>query len=444
MLNEKMVTNSSSAHPFFPLLSLFLLIVYKMHVIILMLTAIMGFIGSPCKVAAYGVYQQDLQQQPFAAWTQTVDPTFITPYSEQWVHMLESIFNAWGTHNATDKEEHCLHKLPEFTCSPMLWDDAIKHRDARHLRPQDIKSIVALGDSITAGFGMLSGRPPFASLWEYRGKAFSAGGDPGEYTLANFLSTYTDDIRGAPVGVTWPLSRGKGLNEAITGAKYQELEHEVNRLVRIYRSSEYSALKQEWKLVTLFIGANNVCLLCTPPVTKLPDVADVDVLEQSVRRVLERLRTDIGKSFVNLVGLFNVSSVFEASRGDPYCEYLFDTTHMFICSCIQDDDNQRQAADHVVYEYNRRLEKIALEYAELNDPGFAVAYQPGFAAFPVSKYKQSYFSGVDCFHPNQCANRVMAIVLWNNMFSTPEEKLIPYDVENLTIKCPDSHRPYLQ
>jgi hypothetical protein len=40
--------------------------------------------------------------------------------------------------------------------------------------------------------------------------------------------------------------------------------------------------------------------------TTLPGLAQADEFENNVRDVLERLRTDVGKSFVNLVALFNV------------------------------------------------------------------------------------------------------------------------------------------
>lgn len=59
------------------------------------------------------------------------------------------------------------------------------------------------------------GRPPFSTILEYRGKSFSVGGDPGEYTLPNFLSVYADEVKGSPEGITLPLSRGKELNNAV-------------------------------------------------------------------------------------------------------------------------------------------------------------------------------------------------------------------------------------
>lgn len=92
----------------------------------------------------------------------------------------------------------------------------------------------------------------------------------------------------------------------VSGAKTQELDAEVTRLIRELNTDKYKDIKNEWKLITLFIGANNVCVLCQPPITTLPSLADADIFEDNVRHVLERIRNDVGKSFVNLVALFNV------------------------------------------------------------------------------------------------------------------------------------------
>lgn len=92
----------------------------------------------------------------------------------------------------------------------------------------------------------------------------------------------------------------------MSGAKTQELDAEVSRLVRLLNTESYKDVKDDWKLITLFIGANNVCVLCEPPMTTLPGLADADIFEENVRQAIERIRSDIGKSFVNLVALFNV------------------------------------------------------------------------------------------------------------------------------------------
>lgn len=51
-------------------------------------------------------------------------------------------------------------------------------------------------------------------------------------------------------------------------------------------------------------------------------------------------------------------------------------------------------ADAMVAEYNARLQKLASE-KEFSHKQFNVVYQPGFTAFPIAKYKQSFLSGFD-------------------------------------------------
>ncbi|KAI9490373.1 hypothetical protein BDB00DRAFT_838198 [Zychaea mexicana] len=324
--------------------------------------------------------------------------SLLHPFTSEWVHVLEQFYNALGGHaNASYKGHDCPVSLPTFDCEAFYWNDYayIPSRDAQHLRPHDIKSVIALGDSITAGFGMLSGRPPFATVWEYRGKVFSAGTDPDEYTIPNFLSIYSN-AAGGPDGVTFPMSRGKDLDNAISGAKTQDLDGEVTRLVHLLSSNNhhYQRIKDEWKLITLFIGANNICVLCDPPMTRLPLLAQADAFEDDIRQALGRLKKEVSKSFVNLVALFNVSSVYEAAQGDPYCEFVWNKAHMTICSCVQNDEAQRRAADDMVAEYNKRLHKLASDEA-LSDKHFQVVYQPGFTTLPIAKYKQGYLSGID-------------------------------------------------
>lgn len=107
----------------------------------------------------------------------TTETSLLHPFTAQWIQLMEQFYNALGGHDhASYKQDQCPIQLPEFKCETFYWDDG-RHesRDAQHLRPhvsfqaidntcsllndllQDIKSVIALGDSISAGFGMLSG-----------------------------------------------------------------------------------------------------------------------------------------------------------------------------------------------------------------------------------------------------------------------------------------------
>lgn len=75
------------------------------------------------------------------------------------------------------------------------------------LRIDDIKVIGAIGDSITAGFGIMGFDttidPIIATLNsynEYRGLSYSIGGDQDAFTIPNYVKHYQPNVTGYSVG----------------------------------------------------------------------------------------------------------------------------------------------------------------------------------------------------------------------------------------------------
>ncbi|GJJ70781.1 hypothetical protein EMPS_03131 [Entomortierella parvispora] len=370
----------------------------------------------------------------------------LTPYTMPWVNELQALYNTFGE---IRNDSSCPTELEDWACAPypMSELDFIPPDDVWRLRPHDIKSVIAIGDSITAGFAMVSGRPPFATVLEFRGKVFSGGGDDGEYTLANFLGTYANDIKGSPSGVTLPLAHGKGLNMAVSGSVAQTLGPQIERLRRQFSwVGTYRRYKKKWKMITVFIGANNLCQACESG-DDIPEHADPEEYGKALKLALQDLKASVGPAFVNLVGIFDVTLVYERSRGYPYCEMLFDKMPIPICSCATSGENNRKKAGDLAKKYNEVMERIAQEINEEKEGSktFGVVFQPGLTEFKngSSPYGQGYMSGLDCFHPNKCANQIMAISLWNNMFASRENKNKPMRPHEIKIFCPGPN-DYLQ
>ncbi|KAG0215112.1 hypothetical protein BGX28_000817 [Mortierella sp. GBA30] len=225
----------------------------------------------------------------------------------------------------------------------------------------------------------------------------------------------------------------------VSGAIAQTLPSQIKRLRWQFGFfGPYHKYKNEWKLVTVFIGANNLCAACGFG-ESVPEVADPEKYGAAVKEALRQLKKSVGPAFVNLVGIFDVTLVYDLSRGFPYCEMLFDTIPIPICGCATANKAERKRAGDLALEYNKVMKRISKEINENEeDDTFGVAYQPGLTEFKngSSSSGQGYLSGLDCFHPNKCANQVMAISLWNNMFTTKVNKTRPTKPSNLEIVCP--------
>lgn len=63
--------------------------------------------------------------------------------------------------------------------------------------------------------------------------------------------------------------------------------------------------EKDWKLLTIFIGANNLCGACKGDANTKPAF-----FEENLRADLQLLEKNFPRTFVNVVGIFNVSGVW--------------------------------------------------------------------------------------------------------------------------------------
>jgi len=305
------------------------------------------------------------------------------------------------------------------------------------LHPGNIKVVMALGDSISAGFAM-KGFPV-----EYRGLVFSVGGD--EYisdfedtkavTIPNILKFYNPNLQGQATGETIPFTQGDYLDGAIVEAKIEDIPAQVQYLINTLKSAEYSGtidFNNDWKLLTLFIGANNLCICCHNDSRGTPEY-----FEQNLRSILTTVQKNIPRTFVNIIGIFNISGVWDAGQQFDYCRLLWDGITIGECPCLlKFGAAERQSMDDHSVLYNQVAAKVASDFASQNNPNFTVVVQPGISGYNISYFGADFLSELDCFHPNLSANEAFTLSIWNNMLTPIGKKKTNIDVNDLNFICP--------
>jgi len=309
---------------------------------------------------------------------------------------------------------------------------------------------MALGDSITAGFGIngIEG-----GLLEVRGHSYAIGGDTNAVTLANFLKFYSPDIQGASLGnhlleycggnncsALFPYEpKSDVLNAAVSGAEVDTLySHELDYLLEQLHKNSKINMTSDWKLLTIWIGANDLCGSCGNTST-FDYMLPADNFESELRRVLEKVRTNIPRTFVNLIETFNISQVYTLGLTAPWCKEI----HRIFpseCPCIFHNGTvgnlYRTQVDRMGQEYNMRLQKIAKDYASKGYPEFAVVSQPPGRDAAISKFPASYLSDLDCFHPGLLAHQLFTAGIWNSMLLPAAKKPTSMVPGNTPILCP--------
>lgn len=309
-----------------------------------------------------------------------------------------------------------------------------------NLHPDDVKIVMGMGDSITAGFGILG------SLNETRGHSFSVGGDAGYFTLPNLIKFFNPAVVGYSTG-TYSSAVCYGLNcpslqffpdqDVNNAAKagsmvFDMVSLQLNYLIREINQNPKMDVQNDWKVLTIHIGANDLCASCTFNLTYLSG----DDYENTLMGTLERIRTSLPKTFVNLVAGYNISEAYELSTNTPRCNNV--TRPFFIqCACLFDPANGavREIIDAKITDFNARAANVAAYYQRKAYDNFAVVVQPFGIDTHVSDLPSEFISRIDCFHPSSRGQEALAVALWNNMLTPMASKKTHLDMSDTPI-CP--------
>ncbi|KAI9032398.1 hypothetical protein DFJ74DRAFT_654305 [Hyaloraphidium curvatum] len=346
---------------------------------------------------------------------------------------------------------------PNVSLCPPLAPRTSPPTSIHDLRIDDFRVIAGLGDSITAAFGAAGkADSPFdiANTYENRGRSFSVGGDPGAITLPNLIHHFrgTRGLIGPSRGdhlaefcwgilcPGWTVRPGKDhFNAALSGAVTGNINTELDYLIPAIRMDHDVDVDRDWKLITLFVMSNDLCLGCT----LLRGFLSPDSFEGYIRAALERIRLELPRTVVVLMSGLNVSKIFEMTKDQPVCKEAL-SGGRFECACAFDPDpisgpKRRAEMDLLASAYNQRLRSIVLDYQGNVPPteDFAVILEPGFEQTDLRSWPIQLVSTLDCFHPSLLAHAMMAEMLFNNLQRPLSEKRTRADPEGAGgVLCP--------
>ncbi|XP_034555910.1 phospholipase B1, membrane-associated-like [Notolabrus celidotus] len=317
------------------------------------------------------------------------------------------------------------------------------------LRPGDIKVVAAVGDSLTAGNGIPSNPNNILDvLQQYRGLSWSIGGDENltsVTTLPNILKYFNQNLTGYSLGMGRQQTPQAFLNQAVAGAKSKDVPPQVRALVARMKNDSRIDFESDWKVITLFIGGNDVCDHCYNSL-----LYSVDNYVRNVRNSLDYLHKQVPRALVNLIEPLHILPLREmhldASTKCP--TWLVN----ILCPCVilpKANSKALQMVEDLNRGYQKSLHKLVESGRYDTRSDFTVVIQPFFREIvvprlPDGRPDRSYFSA-DCFHLSQKAQTQMARSLWNNMLEPLGNKTAKQDFsENLDLKCPTKTSPYIR
>ncbi|KAL7861619.1 hypothetical protein SRHO_G00130600 [Serrasalmus rhombeus] len=334
---------------------------------------------------------------------------------------------------------------PPFQCPDMSPSPTIP-TSVERVKAADIKVIAALGDSLTtaiaANASNLLGVP-----FEYRHVSWSIGGH-GTYhdviTLANIVKLFNPNVLGpAPVRTlhNYPTTLNEtGFNLAVTGHNTVNFSEQARNLIDTFKTYPGLNFEEDWKLVTILIGMNDICDYCKDKTLFSPD-SFIHYLTES----LEMMMNEVPRMIVNMVQILTMKPLREVKKPNLGC-----ILQKKFCSClVLPDENSTELAELVEanLQFQRKLEEL-LNSDRFFKEDFAVVLQPYLTHANPPRLADgtidlSFFTP-DCFHFTIKGHEELAKGLWNNMFQPADRKqMINSFSDPVELICPSAEHPYI-
>ncbi|XP_033619312.1 phospholipase B1, membrane-associated isoform X4 [Fukomys damarensis] len=353
------------------------------------------------------------------------EPFLRTPRNSNYTYPTKPAIENWGS---------------DFLCTEWNPSNSIP-TSVHELRPADIKVVAALGDSLTTAVGA---RPSNSSdlYISWRGLSWSIGGDGAletHTTLPNILKKFNPSILGFSTGT---LEKTQGFNVAVEGARAQDMPAQARDLVERMKTSTEINPETDWKLVTLFIGSNDLCQYCENPADPL-----TEEYVQHIQQALDIFYEKLPRAFINVVEVMELASLHQGQGGQ--CAVLLAAQRN--CSCLRHfpDSPVMQELKKVNWNLQSGISRFSYQQKYMQREDFAVVVQPFFqnTLIPLNELGTTdiTFFSEDCLHFSERGHAEMAIALWNNMLEPVGQKTTfnNFTHSRAKLKCPSPESPYL-
>ncbi|CAJ0572389.1 unnamed protein product, partial [Mesorhabditis spiculigera] len=304
-----------------------------------------------------------------------------------------------------------------FSC-PKIKTDLLTGTSIGDLSPEDVGIIASMGDAVATGEGLW----PQTDI-EFRGAAFPIGGDAtidGLVTIPNILREFNPRLTGVSHGMgTRDQLPAHQLSVAVSNATSSSMPEQATELVRRIKILRDADFNNEWVMVIITIGTQEVCAHC-----RGPDVA-------ALQRAIDILSMGLPKALVVLLGPVHVSSAFNQKAN------LLKTR----CSCSRNQSGgfMDELSDSWQKAF-QRLQKDADEHP-FKRPTF------GLLAIPMLTITSRFPYGLfmkDRPLLNRRGHNYATKWLWNRLIAGDKYNLSSATLSQDSYYCPSTGCPYFR
>uniref|UniRef100_A0A3P8RK67 Phospholipase B1, membrane-associated n=1 Tax=Amphiprion percula TaxID=161767 RepID=A0A3P8RK67_AMPPE len=357
-----------------------------------------------------------------------------------WIAVATCVLASRSVKEFPEKTRPVSFKHPEFQCPDMSPSPSVP--SSEFVKAADIKVIAALGDSLTTAIGA-NATTVLGIPIEFRHVSIGGYGTFQDVITLAIIKLFNPNLLGAAPGKTVHGMQAHisetGFNLAVTGHN-TNLPGQTRHLIDTLRAYEGLNFEEDWKLLTILMGMNDICDYC-----KDKALFSVDNFIHYMTVSLEMLMNEVPRMIVNVVQILPMQTLREVQKPTPGC--LLQS----FCSCLIEPVPRSPELRELVevnLEFQKRLEQLLHSDRFFRDD-FAVVLQPFLKhADPPrlqnGKIDMTFFTH-DCFHFTMKGHEELAKGLWNNMFQPEGGKMIVNSFSDpIGLICPPmQEHPYI-
>ncbi|KAH8421162.1 hypothetical protein KR009_006987 [Drosophila setifemur] len=406
---------------------------------------LLGDIGVRAQTYNRHVVKNGIQQYTY--FDQNLRHLFLNTRQSMLRWALENIEGLKKRGQSEGKLQIPVPKKMRFRCSKNNTRSTSPPNSIERLRPGDIDIIAAIGDSLSAGNGILSNNA-IDMINEFRGLTFSGGGLSTWrrfVTLPNILKIFNPKLYGFAVTNSLVVNHcSSRLNIAEPMIMSRDLIFQARVLIDLLRRDPKVNMERHWKLLTVYVGNNDICSdLCHWD----DGQAFLDQHALDLRQAFRLLRDHVPRLLINLIVAPNIPKVLSTMTDVPLQCFV---VHRVGCHCLINDRlNRTQLRERM--ETLIGWQRVDMEIARLPEfhrEDFAIVAHPMLANMtgptkPNGRTDWRFFSH-DCFHFSQRGHAIISNLLWNSMLLPDDQKPQPLNVPELfeRVVCPSQEQPF--
>lgn len=292
--------------------------------------------------------------------------------------------------------------------------------DVNKVKPHHIRVIGAMGDSLT--IGSRAGNVITDEKQRYPGNAYFTGMDAevdGHLTIYNIFRVIAEEtghkLYGGSIGIDY--GNNSGLDVAVGGMKSDDILRQAKELVKRMKEIKEIDINQDWKLVSLWIGTNDVGNLGYGSTDPIPPEKYKAYIEEG----LSYLKENLPRTIISVIAMFPPQLLQEAAS--------------IVHTGERPGDIEQQKKRDALSDAYRNASYAIQNEGKFNDQNFTVVVQP-FATEYTDAYRDDVghynlaFYAVDQFHLSKLGHAIVAKHYWQNLFEPVGEKTKRADLGN--------------